>query len=177
MTGTRCGYRVTGTEVLTSDGAVAYRDPSKAAMWHQLKCSGPAVWVVFVNGVGMMHEEYIVARSVDRGRTWRRVLTDAPGQYSIGAEVGVWTLQGSRKAYFVGACPACGTRGQLFLSVTKDGGRTFRSYLVPSPPEFGPLGVHVSGTVVTIPGKWIVGKVDKPPYEIYRHRTLTVHVA
>jgi hypothetical protein len=56
-TQSRCGYRVVGTRVLASDGSVAYRDPAKGAMWHELQCSGSAVWVVFVNGVGMMHEE------------------------------------------------------------------------------------------------------------------------
>src|SRR6266516_4651538 len=78
-TGTRCGFRVVGTQVLASDGSVAYREPSKSAMWHELRCSGSAVWVVFVNGVGMSHGEYIGARSLDRGRTWRVAFAQSPG--------------------------------------------------------------------------------------------------
>ena len=43
-TGTHCGFRVAGTRVLASDGSVVYSDPSQSAMWHDLRCSGSAVW-------------------------------------------------------------------------------------------------------------------------------------
>ena len=68
-----CGIRVVGTRILDRSGATTYRDPAKVAMNHQTRCSGSTAWVVFVNGVGMMHEEYVGVRSGDGGRTWRLV--------------------------------------------------------------------------------------------------------
>ena len=182
---TGCGFRVTGTRVLGPDGSVAYRDPSKEAMWHELRCSGPTVWVVFVNGAGMMHEQYVGARSLDRGRTWRVAFAQNPGvraRNGIGAEPGPWAVVGPRAAYFVGACPACAsdhgkTTGTFLLSVTKDGGRTFRAYPVPAPSGFGPLRVRVSGDAVTIVGRRLLRKVDKPPFEIYEPEVVRVLVA
>jgi hypothetical protein len=177
-TGTRCGFRVVGTRVLASDGSVAYSDPAKGAMSHELQCSGSAVWVVFVNGVGMMHEEYIGARSLDRGRSWRIVLGDVPGRYAIGPEVGAWTLRGSRAAYFVGTCPACSTPkafGTVSLTVTRDGGRTFRSYPLPALAGFAPLGIRARGSDVKIWARRLVRKVDSR--EVYRHKVVTVRVA
>jgi hypothetical protein len=129
----------------------------------------------------MMHEEYIGARSLDRGRRWRIVLGDAPGRYAVGPEVGTWTLRGSRAAYFVGACPACSTPhafGTVSLTVTKDGGRTFRMYKVPALTGYGPTSIRVSGRDVIIRARARVArKTGSPPYEIYAHKTVTVHVA
>jgi hypothetical protein len=179
-TGADCGFRVAGTRVLASDGSVAYREPSKSAMWHELQCSGSAVWVVFVNGVGMSHEDYVGARSVDRGRTWRVVLADRPGSYGVGAEVGAWTLRGPRSAYFLGTCPACSAGkafGTVALTVTTNAGRTFRSYPVRvlSGFAFAPLRLRARGHVVTIWARRLVRKVGSR--EVYRHKVVTVRVA
>ena len=147
-------------------------------MWHELRCSGPAVWVVFVNGVGMMHEEYIGARSLDRGRAWRVVLADRPGSYGIGAEVGAWTLRGSRAAYFLGTCPACSAGkafGTVSLTVTTNAGRTFRSYPVSALSGFVPLRLRARGSVVTIWARRLVRKVGLR--EVYRHKVVKVRVA
>jgi hypothetical protein len=179
-TGPHCGFRVAGTRVLASDGSVAYRDPSKSAMWHELQCSGSAVWVVFVNRVGMMHEEYVGARSLDRGRTWRVVLADRPGSYGIGAEVGAWTLRGSHAAYFLATCPACSVGkafGTVSLTVTKNAGRTFRSYPVSalSGFAFAPLRLRARGSVVTIWARRLVRKVGSR--EVYRRKVVRMRVA
>jgi hypothetical protein len=149
-------------------------------MWHELRCSGAAVWVVFVNGVGMSHEDYVGARSLDRGRTWRVVLADRPGSYGIGAEVGAWTLRGSRAAYFLGTCPACSVGkafGTVSLTATKDAGRTFRSYPVSALAgfAFAPLRLRARGSVVTIWGRQLVRTVGSR--EVYRHKIVTVRVA
>jgi hypothetical protein len=188
-----CGVRVAGPRVLGSDGRMLYREPVPTGETHpnripsQVRCSGPTVWVLWFNGVGMMHEDYVGARSADGGRTWRVAFAQSPGvraRYAIGAEPGPWTLVGPRAAYFVGMCPAC-SQGKAFgmvsLSVTKDGGRTFRTYPVPSltgyDTEFEPLHVRVAGNLVTIVGRQLVRKINKPPFEIYRHRSATVRVA
>jgi hypothetical protein len=168
----RCGVRVVGKRILASDGDVAYRDPSQDAMWHELRCSGPTVWVVFVNGVGMMHEEYVGVRSPDRGKTWRVAFAQSPGvhtRYGIGAEPGPWTLVGRRAAYFVGSCPACNGFGTLALSVTRDAGKTFRSYPVPGSDLWAPWSIRVSGRRVTIR--------ERRNGLHRRWRTVTLHVA
>jgi hypothetical protein len=188
-----CGVRVAGPRVLASDGRTVYREPVPSGEVNpdripsQIRCSGPTVWVLWFNGAGMMHEDYVGARSSDGGRTWRMAFAQSPGvhaRYAIGAEPGPWILDGPRAAYFLGMCPAC-SRGNSFgmvsLSVTKDGGRTFRTYPVPAltgyDTEFEPLHLRVAGTLVTIVGRYLVRKINKPPFEIYRHETVTVPVA
>ena len=101
-------------------------------------------------------------------------------RYAIGAEPGPWALVGQRAAYFVGTCPAC-SKGKAFglisLSVTKDGGRTFRTYPAPALTGWAPIRIRVTGHDVTIWAKRLVRKVDSAPYEIYARKTVTVHVA
>ncbi len=175
-TGTHCGFRVAGTRVLASDGSVVYRDPSQSAMWHELRCSGSAVWVVFVNGVGMSHEDYVGVRSSDAGRSWRVVFAErffnakAPHQLVTGY-LGPWTLSGPREAYFTGTCVACG-RGTVSLWVTKDGGRTFRRYQIPALTGYG-LGLRrlrVKGQEVIISARSSVRGVEPP------RKTVAVHL-
>jgi len=129
-------------------------------MMHQARCSGSTAWVVFVNGVGMMHEEYVGVRSGDGGRTWRIVFAlGVHAPYGIDAEVGPWRLDGPRAAYFVGLCPACLGTGTVSLSVTKDGGRTLRRYEVPGlNDEYKPTSIHVSGNRVTIRARKVRGR-------------------
>lgn len=157
----RCGIRVVGTRILDHSGVTTYRDPSPAAT-HQARCSGSTAWVIFANGYGMMHEEYVGVRSGDGGRTWRTVFAETPGVrplHGIGAEVGVWRLDGPRSAYFVGLCPACGVAGTVSLSVTKDGGRTFHRYQVPGLDDaYKPTAIRVSGRHVTIRARTVSGR-------------------
>jgi hypothetical protein len=121
-------------------------------MTHQTRCSGSTAWVVFVNGVGMMHEEYVGVRSGDGGRTWRIVFAlGVHAPHGIDAEVGPWRLDGPRSAYFVGVCPACEGTGTASLSVTKDRGRTFHRYDLPGISDaYRPTSVQVSGNHVTV---------------------------
>lgn len=153
QTSRECGIRVVGTRILRNGGTV-YRDPSPAAMSSTVRCSGPSIWVVFVNGVGTMHEEYVGVRSGDRGRTWRVVFAQQPGlpsRHGIDAEVGPWTLAGPRVAYFVGACPACQGYGTFSLSVTRNAGRTFHRYPVPgSDAGYVPRSIEARGNRVAI---------------------------
>ena len=167
-----CGVRVRETRIFRN-GRVVYRDPSPAAMSSMVRCSGDAIWVVFVNGVGMSHEEYVGVRSGDRGRSWRIVFAQQPGlpsQRRIDAEVGPWTLAGPRAAYFLGSCPACGGFGSHSLSVTRNAGRTFRRYRVPGSDRWTLRSIRVRGRRVTIGEQ----------RDIWHHqgwRTVTLHVA
>lgn len=168
-----CGIQIAGTRIL-SNGARVYRDPSPVAMSSTVRCSGQAIWVVFVNGVGMMHEEYVGVRSADRGRTWRVVFAQQPGLPSrrgIDAEVGPWKLAGPRDAYFVGSCPACKGFGTFSLSVTTDAGRTFRTYRVPGRGDgWLPRSIRVRGNRVTIRERRDAGLR-------LRWKTVTIHTA
>ena len=154
-----CGIRVVGTRILDGNGVTTYRDPAQVALAHQARCSGSTSWVVFVNGVGMMHEEYVGVRSGDSGRTWRVVFAlGVHAPYGIDAEVGPWRLEGLRSAYFVGLCPACRGTGTVSLSVTKDGGRTLRHYRVPGLNDaYRPTAIRVSGNRVTIRARKVRG--------------------
>lgn len=166
-----CGVRVAGTRILRR-GVRVYRDPSPVAMSSTVRCSGQAIWVVFVNGVGMMHEEYVGVRSADRGRTWHVVFAQQPGvrAHGLDAEVGAWTLAGPRAAYFVGSCPACQGFGTSSLSVTRDAGRTFRTYRVPGRDRWSPQSIRVHGHRVTIRERHDAGLHSS-------WRTVTLHTA
>jgi hypothetical protein len=166
-----CGVRGAGTRILRN-GVRVYRDPSPVAMSSTVRCSGHAIWVVFVNGVGMMHEEYVGVRSGDGGRTWRLVFAQQPGVRSQGldAEVGPWTPAGPNAAYFVGACPACRGFGTLSLSVTKDAGRSFRRYRVPGSDVWGARAIRVHAHRVSIRERRDSGLR-------LQWRTVTLHVA
>jgi hypothetical protein len=154
-----CGIRVAGPRILASDGQTMYREPlhhevNPSGIPSQVRCSGPTIWVVWFNGAGMSQEGYVGARSIDGGQTWKLVFSerffgvDAPHQLVTGY-LGVWTLGGSRDAYFTGLCVACGF-GTVGLWVTKDAGRTFRHYPLPALAGYGPTGIRISGRRVTI---------------------------
>ena len=68
-------------------------------------------------------------------------------------------------------------QGTIWLWVTKNGGLTFRDYKVPALTGYGPTLIRVSGRDVTIIARRVVRKVNSPPYEIYTHKAVTLHVA
>jgi hypothetical protein len=185
----KCGIRVAGPRILTAAGATVYREPVPDGETHpnsipsQVRCSGATVWVEWDNGVGMMQEGYVGARSIDRGRTWKLVFAErffgVTAPHELDSYLGPWTLRG-HVAYFMGSCPACSTKtlqGTISLWVTKDAGRTFRMYKVPALTGYGPTGIRVSGRNVIIRARRVARKTGSPPYEIYAHKTVTVHVA
>jgi hypothetical protein len=149
----RCGIRVQGVRILQG-GHVVYREPVSRTFGHQIQCNGSTIWVVFFNGVASSQEAYFGVRSGDGGHRWRVVFAEryfnvtAPHQLVTGY-LGPWALHGARAAYFTGMCVACG-RGTVSLWVTKDGGRTFRMYKLPTLTGDLPTGVRVSGHHVTI---------------------------
>jgi hypothetical protein len=180
----RCGIRVAGPRVLGSDGRTVYREPIRREanpnrIGSQVQCSGTTVWVVWFNGVAASQEGYVGARSVDRGRTWKLVFAErffgVKAPHQLDSYLGVWTLRGPRDAYFTGTCPACGF-GTVSLWVTENAGRTFHRYKVPALAGQGPTDIRVSGRLVTIRGRRVARKIDKPPFEIYRSKTVTLHV-
>ena len=149
----------------------------------QVQCNASAIWVLWNNGPGMMEEGYVGARSTDRGRTWRLVFANrffgVKAPHELDPYLGPWALRG-HVAYFVGSCPACSVgelQGTIWLWVTKNGGLTFRDYKVPALTGYGPTLIRVSGSDVTIIARRVVRKVNSPPYEIYTHKAVTLHVA
>lgn len=182
-TRSRCGVRIEGTtEVVGQGGDVVYRDPYQGSMWHDLRCQGTTVWAVFVNGIGTNVESYLGVRSLDGGRTWRVAFAQDPRvrkQYSVGAELGPWALQGRRSAYFVGTCGPCSVGkayGTVSLTVTKDAGRTFRHHLVRALTGWTPRRIRATGHEVAIWASQLVRKRDTPPVEVYRHRVVRLPV-
>src|SRR4029077_14085226 len=118
-------------------------------------------------------EGYVGVRSGDSGRSWKLVFAEryfgvrAPHQ--LDDYMGVWTLRGSRAAYFTGTCPACGYV-TVSLWVTKDGGRTFDRYQLPSLTGYRAEKIRVIRNRVTIAARrWIPGRPLR--------RTLTLRVA
>jgi hypothetical protein len=185
----KCGIQVAGPRVLAADGRTVYREPVPDGEVHpnsipsEVRCSTSAIWVVWDNGVGMMQEGYVGARSIDRGRTWKLVFAEryfgVKAPHELDSYLGPWLLRG-HVAYFVGSCPACSTKtlqGTISLWVTRDAGRTFRMYKVPALTGYGPTGIRVSGRNVIIRARRVARKTGSPPYEIDVHRTVTVHVA
>jgi len=184
-----CGVRGKGIRILSRSGQTLFREPpprgghyvNPNAGFPTIRCSGSAVWAVWFNGAGMSQEAYLGTRSVDRGRTWKLVFTEgmfgSRAPHHLDAYLGPWTLRGSQDAYFLGGCPACSSKtlqGTISLWVTRDAGRTFRTYKIPALAGYGPTRVRVSGRNVTI---WARRPTPKSNYKKYAHKTVTVRVA
>jgi hypothetical protein len=141
----------------------------------------PTIWAVRFNGAGMSQEAYLGAQSGDGGRTWHLVFTEgmfgSKAPHHFDAYLGVWTLNGSRHAYLRSTCPACGAFGTVSLSVTSDGGATFRTNKVPALAGYRTTHIALLGHEVKIGGERVVRGFDKPPFRIYRHKTVTLWVA
>jgi hypothetical protein len=167
-----CGVQVKGTRILSPGGDVVYREPASRTFGHQMRCSGSTIWVIFENGVASNQQAYVGVRSGDGGHKWRLVFAeryfgvDAPHQ--LDDYMGAWMLSGPRAAYFTGRCPACGA-GTDSLWVTKDGGRTFRRYQLPTLTGYASTAINVSDDRVTISARrWTPGQPA--------HKTVTVRV-
>jgi hypothetical protein len=181
-TGKSCGVHGIGTRILAPDGRILYREPGHYvhpnAGFPTIRCSGATIWAVWFNGVGMSQGAYLGARSLDGGRTWKLVFTEGmfgpKAPHRLDAYLGVWTLRSSRDAYFTGSCPACDggkLQGTISLWVTKNGGRTFRRYEVPSLTGYEATRIRVSDRAVTISAKRFIAGV-RPA-----RKTVTVRVA
>jgi hypothetical protein len=182
--GEACGVRGLGVRILDKSGRAVYREPGHYVHpnygFPTIRCSGSTVWAVWFNGAGMSQEAYVGARSGDGGHTWHLVFSEpffgVRAPHELDAYLGVWKLAGAHAAYFTGSCPACGI-GTVSLWVTKDGGKSFGSYKIPALAGFAPTRLSVSGHDVTTRARRTARKVDHPPFEIYTHKTVTVHVA
>ncbi len=179
---TTCGVHVAGARLLDRNGRLVYREPGhyvnpNGGPGAQVKCSGATVWAVWLDGAGMMHENYVGVVSGDGGRTWRFVFSDPffgmKAPHALDPYFGPWALHGPDDAYFVGSCPACGAgklSGTVGLFVTIDGGKTFFGLSVPALDGYTPTSIRVSGRNVTIRGKGFI-------HNRWRRKTATVFVA
>jgi hypothetical protein len=174
-TGAGCGVRGVGARILSTDGTTLFREPARpVGRFPAIKCSGSAIWAVWFNGVGTMHEAYFGARSLDGGGTWRAafsgsVYTGEKAPNHLDSELGVWTLRGQRDAYFVGSCPACGGVTNA-LYVTMDGGGKFRKYDIPALTGYTATRITVHGAKITVWAKRFVRGVEPA------RKTVTVRV-
>jgi hypothetical protein len=159
--GSACGVRGLGIRLLGRDGRTLYRELGRWAHPNRgypstIRCSGPSVWAVFVDGEAAPGEGAFAVHSSDRGRTWRPVFTAWEGivnaPHSFDPYLGAWTLT-SKAAYFVGWSLTVADRTlepSTSLYVTKDSGRTFRRYAVPALLGYVPTAIRVAGDRVTI---------------------------
>lgn len=179
--GKACGVRVDDTRIVNGAGRTIYREPGDWTPSYPhpsvVRCSRSSVWVVWDNGAASSQEAYVGVHSGDGGRSWKLVFAESyfgvRAPHELDSYLGPWTLGGPGVAYFTGQCPACG-KGPVFgtvsLSVTEDGGRTFREYQVPALNGYAPTRISVSGNEVTIVAKGFA--IGARP-----HKTVTVPVA
>ncbi len=101
----------------------------------QLGCRGTDVWAVLHEGAGAGTEGYEVWRSLDRGRSWRKVLA-SPWQRRLPAISnfsGPVAVLGRGAAVLAGSCAPCGGRGTITVVSTRDGGLSFTRTTFPGP--------------------------------------------
>jgi hypothetical protein len=164
--------QVVGKRIVDARGHTVYRAPVHRLAAAQITCSGRTVWVLFHGGAESSQENYVGVRSGDRGRTWKRLLSEhyfgVHAPFTIDSYSGPWTIVGENAAYFVGWCPACGL-GTVSLTVTLDGGRHFRRYRIPALTGFSATAIRVTRDDVTITARsrWRTGP---------RRRTVTIEV-
>ena len=153
-----CPVHVVGKRIVDAAGQTTYRYPGNFVPRVQIKCSGRVVWVLLHGGAASSQELYLGLRSADRGRHWKLLLAEpyfgihAP--FTIDSYSGPCTIVGQNAAYFVGWCPACGGGyGTISLTVTLDGGRTFRHYRLPSLAGYTAKTIRVAGRQVVVTAK------------------------
>jgi hypothetical protein len=151
-----CPVHVVGKRIVDARGQTVYRAPTYRVVSAKVKCRGRTVWVLFHGGVASSQEAYAGVRSGDAGRTWKLLLAEryfgVKAPFTIDSYSGPWTIAGEKSAYFVGWCPACG-RGTVSLTVTRDGGKHFRRYAIPSLTGFRATAVRARGDRVTVTAK------------------------
>jgi hypothetical protein len=178
-TGEACGIRVVGERILNRDGRTLFREPGHWTPGYPssgvARCSGSAIWVVWDNGAAANQMAYVGARSADGGRSWKTVFAErffgVEAPHELDAYLGAWTLDGSRRAYFTGTCPAC-SWGTVSLWTTRDAGATFQEYKIPGLTGYVPTGIRLSGKVaVTISAKRFTTRAALP------RKTVTIKVS
>jgi hypothetical protein len=152
-----CPVHVVGKRIVDAAGQTTYRYPGNFVPRVQIKCSRRVVWVLLHGGAASSQELYLGLHSVDRGRHWKLLLAEpyfgihAP--FTIDSYSGPWTIVGQNAAYFVGWCPACGSApsyGTISLTVTLDGGRSFRHYRIPLLTGYMAKTIRVTGREVVV---------------------------
>jgi len=139
---------------------------TKRTWYATIECAGADVaWVQFTGAPTGEQRPYVVFRTADAGQTWQAVLankrtTDAYPQLdaSYGDGPGPWpgpfSVVDASSAFFLGACPQCGTRGAVSITATNDGGKTWQAISTV-------LDVTLAGPVaVSFPDAqhgWVVG--------------------
>lgn len=96
-------------------------------------CRGSDIWALFTDGAATSQQAYVVAHSVDGGRTWTHPL--AQSWFHVGQRASIDAYAGPYAvappgALFVGSCDPCGARGRITATTTLDGGRSFARALV-----------------------------------------------
>ncbi len=123
-----------------------------------LRCDGAAVWALVHLGAAAGSEGYDVYRSLDAGRTWRRVLANLDSTSRlprIDAYSGPFDAVGPRGAVFVGSCAPCVPPLAITTVTTLDGGRRWRraSSLDGSTPAAVSFPTTANGWLVTQPAR------------------------
>lgn len=100
---------------------------------HTLRCARGTVYDLVDLGPHAGGGAYILARSMDGGRSWKPIVTG--GQVAPlrnvprgpGTEATSMSVYSSSAAYIAGFCGACGASGQSSFGATTDGGRSWHN--------------------------------------------------
>jgi len=139
---------------------------TKRIWYATIGCAGSDVaWVQFAGAATGEQREYVVYRTSDAGAHWQPVLAnkrtsdayphlegsppDGPGPWP-----GPFSVVDANSAFFLGACPQCGSRGAVSLTGTNDGGKTWQSVsTVPDVTLAGPVAMSFPDSQ----HGWVVG--------------------
>jgi photosystem II stability/assembly factor-like uncharacterized protein len=139
---------------------------TKGVWYATVECSGADVaWVQFAGAATGEQRAYVVYRTSDAGQHWQPVLAnkrasdayphlegspaDGPGPWP-----GPFSVVDANSAFFLGACPQCGSRGAVSVTGTNDGGKTWQSIsTVPDVTLAGPVAMSFPDSQ----HGWVVG--------------------
>ncbi len=156
----------------TSDGgrtwADATRPPTAGSVGiagHSLHCTRGSVFDLLDFGAHAGGGAYLLARSIDAGRTWKPIVTG--GQVAPitrvpqgpGSEATSMSAYSPQAAYIAGFCGACGPTGQSSFGSTIDGGKAWQN------AKLDAIGFTSAPTFTSARHGWIGARIivkDRP---------------
>ena len=139
---------------------------TKLVWYATIHCAGDQnAWVQFTSKPLGDQRPVIVFRTTDGGRTWQAMLANknTPSAYpqlqvSVADSPGPWpgpfAVVDADTAYFLGACPQCGSAGAISIVGTSTGGASWNAVAtVPNITLTGPVAISFGD----ITHGWVVG--------------------
>jgi photosystem II stability/assembly factor-like uncharacterized protein len=126
---------------------------------HALHCTRGSVYDLVDLGPQAGGTAYLLARSIDGGRTWSTLVTGGKAEalarvpHGPGTEATSMSAYSPQAAYVAGFCGACGPTGESAFGATTDAGKSWQN------ASLGPIGVTSAPVFTSAEHGWLGARV------------------